>query len=261
VEQAIVNLVLTARDAMPAGGLLTIETENAELDDVYTDAVPELEPGAYVRVTISDNGPGIGLGEIEHIFEPFYTTKPRAEGTGLGLAAVHGIVASAGGHITVYSEAGIGTAFKIHLPVASGAAVERAAAETAEQTWPTGTVLVVEDEPAVLEMAARVLERAGNSVLRAPDGPAALGLLDEHGGEVDVVLADVVMPKMSGPELAEVIAARLPELPVVFMSGYTEEMISTQAVLSGEVVLIEKPFTAARLVSTIGAALAAAGRV
>jgi PAS domain S-box-containing protein len=257
IEQAIMNLVLNAREAMSSGGVLTLETENVELDEIFTEAVPEMEPGPYVRVTVSDTGPGIGLDEIEHIFEPFYTTKPRSEGSGLGLAAVHGIVAAAGGNITVYSETGLGTAFKIHLPAASGSAVEQARAETGEQSWPKGTVLVVEDEPAVLEMAARVLERAGNRVHRAADGRQALDILESLGDEIEVVLADVVMPRMSGPELAERIAESRPDLPVVFMSGYTEQMISTQAVLSGEVVLIEKPFTAGRLIGTIGAAVKA----
>ena len=199
IEQALLNLVLNARDAMPGGGVLTIETENAELDEIYTDAVPEMDPGAYVRVTIADTGPGIARDEIEHIFEPFYTTKPRAEGTGLGLAAVHGIVTAAGGHISVYSEAGFGTAFKIHLPLAGGVAVERARDETGEHRWRTGTVLVVEDEPSVLQMALRVLERAGNAVLGAADGPSALELLEARGDDVDVVLADVVMPMVVGP--------------------------------------------------------------
>ena len=258
IEQAVLNLVLNARDAMPGGGVLMIESENTELDEIYTGAVPGMDPGAYVRVTVADTGPGIAPADIEHIFEPFYTTKPPAEGTGLGLAAVHGIVGAGGGHIGVYSEPGMGTTFKIHLPIAAGVAVEPTRFEIGEQTWSTGTVLVVEDEPSVREMASRILERAGNAVLSAADGPSALEILAARGDDVDLVLADVVMPMMLGPELAERIARDRPDLPVVFMSGYTHQKIAAQALLSGDVVLIEKPFTAARLVNAVGAALAAA---
>jgi two-component system cell cycle sensor histidine kinase/response regulator CckA len=258
IEQAILNLVLNARDAMPGGGVLTIESENVELDEIYTGTVPGMDPGAYVRVTVADSGPGIAPADLEHIFEPFYTTKPPAEGTGLGLAAVHGIIGAAGGHVGVYSEPGIGTAFKIHLPIAAGVPVEPSEFEIGEHTWRTGTVLVVEDEPSVLVMASRILERAGNAVLSAADGPSALEILAARGDDVDLVLADVVMPRMLGPELAKRIARDRPGLPVVFMSGYTHQKIAAQALLRGEVVLIEKPFTAARLVNAVGAALSAA---
>ncbi len=258
IEQAILNLVLNGREAMATGGELRIQTDNVELDDVYTEGNPEVVPGPYARITVTDTGPGIPLGEIEHIFEPFYSTKLRGESPGLGLAAVHGVVTAAGGQVTVYSETGMGTAFKVHLPAAEpGLAEERA--DEAEENWPTGTVLVVEDEPPVLQMAARVLERGGHSVLTAGDGSFALDVLNDHAGEVDLILADVVMPVMSGPELAGRVAELHPEMPVVFMSGYTQEMISKQEVISGDVTLIEKPFTAAALLRAVGEALAAAG--
>jgi len=255
IEQAIVNLALNARDAMPEGGTLVIATDNIAIDEVYADAKLGLRPGRYVRVTVADNGPGIAMGEVEHIFEPFYSTKSMAEGKGLGLAAVHGIVAGAGGQITVYSEPGVGTSFKIHLPAVGDALA--AGGEEPQEPVPakTGTVLVVEDEPAVLQMALRVLERAGNTVLGAPDGVAALELLETHADEVDLVLADVVMPRLSGPEMADRLAEIYPDLPVIFMSGYAEEMIPKQAIASGEVTLIEKPFTGQKLLSAVAEAL------
>jgi PAS domain S-box-containing protein len=258
IEQAIVNLVLNGREAMPTGGELRIQTENVELDEVYTEGDPEIVPGPYARITVTDTGPGIPLGEVEHIFEPFYSTKFRGEGPGLGLAAVHGVVTAAGGQVTVYSEAGMGTAFKVHLPAAEDAARDLLSAEEPEKHYPTGTVLVVEDEPPVLQMAARVLERGGHSVFTAQDGSFALDALAERNGEVDLILADVVMPVMSGPELAERVSELYPKTPVIFMSGYTQEMITRQSVITGEVTLIEKPFTAAALLRAVGEALAAA---
>jgi two-component system, cell cycle sensor histidine kinase and response regulator CckA len=260
IEQALLNLVLNGREAMPAGGELRIQTENVELDEVYAEGNPEIAPGAYARVTVTDTGPGIPQEELEHIFEPFYSTGLRGESPGLGLAAVHGVVTAAGGQVAVYSETGMGTAFKVHLPAAEQvASAAPAEPDAAERAWPTGTVLVVEDEPPVLQMAARVLERGGHSVLTAADGSFALDVLAEHPEEVDLILADVVMPVMSGPELAGRVAETRPEMPVVYMSGYTQEMISKQEVISGDVTLIEKPFTAAALLRAVGEALAGAG--
>jgi two-component system cell cycle sensor histidine kinase/response regulator CckA len=254
IEQAIVNLALNARDAMPDGGSLTITTDNLEIDEVYADAKLGLQPGRYVCVTVSDDGPGMGHGEVEHIFEPFFSTKSKAEGPGLGLTAVHGIVAAAGGQITVYSEPGMGTAFKIHLP-AAGDEAAGAVSKSGPAERKTGTVLVVEDEPAVLEMAVRVLERAGNTVFGAVDGVAALEVLESHAEEIDLVLADVVMPRMSGPELAQRVRDAHPDLPLIFMSGYAEEMIKKGAIARGEVTLVEKPFTGEKLISAVAEAL------
>jgi two-component system, cell cycle sensor histidine kinase and response regulator CckA len=259
IEQALLNLVLNGREAMPTGGELRIQTDNVELDEVYTDANPEIEPGPYARITVTDTGPGIPPGEVEHIFEPFYSTKLRGESPGLGLAAVQGVVTAAGGQVTVYSEVGMGTAFKVHLPAAEPARTEAKPTDERSEQWPTGTVLVVEDEPPVLQMAARVLERAGHTVLVAGDGSFALDVLNEHAGEVDLILADVVMPVMSGPELASRVGQSHPEMPFVYMSGYTQEMISKQEVMSGDVALLEKPFTAAALVRAVGEALAERG--
>jgi two-component system cell cycle sensor histidine kinase/response regulator CckA len=257
IEQALLNLVLNGREAMPTGGELRIQTDNVELDEVYTDNDPEIVPGHYARITVTDTGPGIPQGEIEHIFEPFYSTKLRGEGPGLGLAAVQGVVTAAGGQVTVYSETGMGTAFKVHLPAAEPVPAETESPGDGKERWPTGTVLVVEDEPPVLQMAARVLERGGHSVLTAADGSFALEILAEHGEDVDMILADVVMPVLSGPELAARVADTHPDMPVVFMSGYTQEMISKQEVMSGDVTLLEKPFTAAALLRAVGEALAA----
>ncbi len=255
IEQAIVNLALNARDAMPEGGTLQIATDNVEIDEVYAEARHGLTPGRWVRVTVTDNGPGIALGEVEHIFEPFYSSRSKAESKGLGLAAVHGIVTAAGGQVTVYSEPGVGSSFKIHLPAAAGGEVSAPIAQAEGAVPKTGTILVVEDEPAVLQMAERVLQRAGNTVLGAVDGIAALEVLDVHAQDIDLVLADVVMPRMSGPDLANRIAELYPELPVIFMSGYTEEMISEYAIKSGEVTLVEKPFTSQKLLTAVTDAL------
>jgi hypothetical protein len=255
IEQAIVNLALNARDVMPDGGKLVIATDNLVIDDVYADAKLGLRPGSYVRITVTDNGPGIALGEVEHIFEPFYSTKSKADGRGLGLTAVHGIVAAAGGQITVYSEPGVGTSFKIHLPAAGDGSELGSSEAPGSQKAKTGTILVVEDEAAVLDMTVRVLERGGNRVFAATDGVAAVEVLSEHAEEIDLVLADVVMPRMSGPELAEYLQAEYPGLPIIFMSGYAEETISGGSTASGEVTLVEKPFTGQRLLAAVAEAL------
>ena len=211
-----------------------------------------------MRITVTDTGPGIPQAELEHVFEPFHATKLRGDSSGLGLAAVHAVVTAAGGQVSVYSEIGMGTAFKVHLPAVEAAAPEAPSPDRAAERWPVGTVLVAEDEPPVLQMAARVLERGGHTVLTAGDGSIALEILAERGSEVDLILADVVMPVMSGPELADRVAELHPGLPVVFMSGYTQEMISKQELIRGDVNLIEKPFTAATLLRVVGEALAAA---
>jgi PAS domain S-box-containing protein len=254
IEQMIVELAINARDAMPSGGALTISTDNAELDESYAEGHPDVLPGPYVRVTVSDTGSGIERDRLDRIFEPYYTG--RAEGPerpGLGLAAVHGIVVQAHGHIAVYSEVGVGSVFKLYLPAAIGARPAPLEPEAPERT---GTVLVVEDEPAVLRLAARVLERGGHSVRLAGDGAEALELIEADAEGIDVVLTDVVMPRLSGPQLAQELGRSRPELPVVFMSGYPEQMVSRDQGLEPGVTLVEKPFTARALLDAVGRALA-----
>jgi len=254
IEQTLVELAINARDAMHSGGALTIATDNAELDEIYAEAHPGVAPGPYVRVTVSDTGAGIERDEVERIFEPYYSSPAGgSKRTGLGLAAVHGIVAEAGGHVAVYSEPGVGSAFKIHLPAEVAARPPSAEPEPPART---GTVLVVEDEPAVLRLAARVLAGAGHSVREAGDGAAALELIEAGGEQIDAVLTDVVMPKLSGPELAAALGRSHPELPVVFMSGYPEQMVSREQGLDPGTALVEKPFTARALLDAVGRALA-----
>jgi signal transduction histidine kinase/ActR/RegA family two-component response regulator len=253
IEQTVVELAINARDAMPAGGALTIATDNTELDETYVEGHPDVVPGPYVRVTVSDTGGGIERDRLDRIFEPYFSGPAAGERPGLGLAAVHGIVTRAGGHIAVYSEVGVGTVFKLHLPATAGASPPAAAPE---QPARTGTVLVVEDEPAVLRLAARVLERAGHSVREAGDGAAALEVIEAEGDGIDAVLTDVVMPRLSGPELAQALRRSRPGLPVVFMSGYPQQMVSRDQGLEAGVALVEKPFTARALLDAVGRALA-----
>jgi PAS domain S-box-containing protein len=253
IEQAIVELAINARDAMPTGGMLTIATANVELDEAYTEGQPDLEPGPYVRVTVSDTGAGIEREALDRIFVPFYTTKPPDQArSGLGLAAVHGIIGAAGGQIAVYSELGVGTVFKIHLPATLDAERPSQAPPAAAEP---ATILVVEDEQAVLRVTARVLRDAGHTVLEAADGAAALEVVEAEGERIDLVLSDVIMPRVSGAELAASLAESHPRLPVVFMSGYPEEMVARRQRLAPGAALVEKPFAARALLNAVAEAL------
>lgn len=230
---------------MPDGGKLVVELSNAVLDDEFVSNHVGLPPGEYVRLTVSDTGVGMGSEVIERAFEPFYTTKPKGEGTGLGLATVYGIVTEAGGHVTLYSELGIGTTVKIHLPTTD--VPQRASA--AVDAVPAGrgeTLLVVEDEAEVRRMSERILTRAGYAVRMAANGTEALELAGV--GDIDLVLTDVIMPGMTGPQLVEQIRLRRPGMKVVYMSGYSHEML-THETLERETLsaFIEKPFSGAEL--------------
>jgi len=246
LEQVLVNLAVNARDAMPEGGRLLIEAEDVELDEEYAYMHPDTDPGHYVRLKVSDTGIGMDRETAERIFEPFFTTKD--DGTGLGLATVYGIVTGAGGRIDVYSEPGIGTTVKIHLPACGkGVRSKRdAAADGAEGRGET--VLVVEDEPDVRRMAERILTRGGYSVVGTAEGATALGLLGNGEQRVDLLLTDVIMPEMLGTELVERVRADHPGLPVLYMSGYSHAVLAPQA-LSGDdrSAFIEKPFNAQAL--------------
>jgi len=240
IEQVLVSLALNARDAMPDGGTLTIETSVTDLDDDYSRLHPEVAPGRFVELSVSDTGVGISAEVRPHIFEPFFTTKPTGEGTGLGLATVYGIVSEAGGSVSVYSEVGTGTTFRLFFPASDRTAVVPAPVSAATPTGTGQTILVVEDEPAMMEVTARMLARNGYDVVRAPTGAEALEIAAER--HIDLLLTDSVMPRMSGRELAERIQDVQPGLPVLFMSGYSQGVLGPQRIVDDNVALIQKPF-------------------
>jgi PAS domain S-box-containing protein len=248
IDQAIVNLVVNARDAMPAGGRLTVETANVRLDEAYVSTHLEVQPGEYVLLAISDTGIGMSEEVKAHIFEPFFTTKGVGKGTGLGLATVHGIVKQSGGHVWAYSELGHGTTFKIYLPRAEGASPEPAGPQAgADVPYGNETILLVEDDDRVRELARRVLQIRGYNLLEARDGQQALQVATEHGSTIHLLLTDVVMPGMSGSALAAQLTQILPGLKVLFMSGYTDEAITHHGVLDPGVAFVQKPFSPAAL--------------
>jgi signal transduction histidine kinase len=255
VEQLLVNLAVNARDAMPAGGTLTIETANAHLDEADAARQASLWPGDYVSVKVSDTGTGIPREVIDRVFEPFFTTKPPGTGTGLGLATVHGIITQAGGAVWVESEPGQGTTVTALWPVTGRAAVP--AQEPAEGSGKI--VLLVEDEPVVREMTRRMLDRSGYQVLTAPSGQDAVKIAG-RAGQVDLLLTDVIMPKMLGREVADRVRALQPGIRVLFMSGYTRGLLSAQGVLEPGLYVIEKPFSATSLVAKLNEVLAQTDR-
>jgi two-component system cell cycle sensor histidine kinase/response regulator CckA len=243
IEQIIMNLVVNARDALLQGGKLTIETKNVYLDDDYTKHHIAVVPGPFVMLAVSDTGMGMDEQTKARIFEPFFTTKLAGKGTGLGLSTVYGIVKQSGGNIWVYSEAGRGTTFKVYLPrVDEGAQEYKRSAETVEDLQGTGTILLAEDEEMVRTLARQVLEMYGYQVLEAADGGAALLICESHKEGIHLLLTDVVMPEMSGPELADRLAQLRPETKVLFMSGYTDDTIVHQGVLDEGTPFIQKPF-------------------
>ncbi|MFQ5576025.1 MAG: PAS domain S-box protein [Anaerolineae bacterium] len=252
VEQVIVNLSVNARDAMPDGGRLTIETANVLLSEAYAAGQLEVEPGQYVLLTVSDTGTGMTEEVLEHIFEPFFTTKEQGAGTGLGLATVFGIVKQNRGHITVQSRPGWGSVFRIYLPRAEDSLAELDR-ENWEPSMPTGSevILLAEDEAAVRELAAYTLRRQGYTVLEAADGQEGLQLALEYTGEIDLLLTDVVMPKLGGKALADQLQTVRPGTRVLFASGYTADAIDNQGVLNEGVAFIQKPFSPAALAQKV----------
>jgi two-component system, cell cycle sensor histidine kinase and response regulator CckA len=242
MEQVIMNLVVNARDAMPRGGRLTLETANVELDASAVRGRVGMRPGPHVLLAITDSGLGMDEATQARIFEPFFTTKPFGEGTGLGLATVHGIVNQSGGTIWVYSEPGKGTTFKIYLPrVGEGGAGQSGESVSDETPRGSETILLVEDQGDVRDYARDVLEAQGYTVLLAGDGAAALEAARAHPGRVHLLLTDVVMPRMSGRELAERLTASHPDLAVLFMSGYPDRAVVDHGILGPGVTFLQKP--------------------
>ena len=259
IDQVIINLVVNARDAMPTGGFLTIETQNVELDQDYARKHPESQPGNYVMLAVTDSGCGMDEVTRSKIFEPFFTTKEPGKGTGLGLATVQGIVKQSGGSIEVYSEVGRGTTFKVYLPrievpVSSGKSLP------GPSFIPRGTetILLAEDEPAVRAAVRLVLESSGYTVLEASSGEEAVQICQQHQGPIHLLMTDVVMPKMSGRQLAELVLALLPKIKVLYSSGYTDDAVVHHGVLEAGMAFLQKPFTPMVLARKVREVLGAA---
>lgn len=256
IEQVLMNLVVNARDAMPRGGSLTIETSNLTLDEAYLRMHVGATPGEYVMIAVTDTGEGMTPEVQARLFEPFFTTKPPGQGTGLGLATCHGIVKQVGGHIAIYSESGRGTSVKVFLPrIMEGAAGQSAARTAARPRGGTETVLLVEDSVLIRELAAEALHEAGYSVIVAEGGSQGLAASAAHEGAIDLLVTDVVMPGVSGVHLAESLARSRPKLKVIFMSGYTQETISRHGVESGDAAFLSKPFMTDDLLRVVRAVL------
>ena len=244
LEQVIMNLVVNARDAMPRGGKLSIETSNVYLDESYAREHVSVDPGEYVMLAISDTGCGMNEETRQRIFEPFFTTKESGKGTGLGLSMVYGIVKQSGGNIWVYSEEGRGTTFKIYFPRVTAEAEEyRRVGDTFEMPKGSETILLVEDAALVRTLARQVLETAGYKVLEAASAEAALTICEPNGTRIDLLLTDVVMPGMSGNDMSKILLARQPDMPVLYMSGYTDEAIVQHGVLEAGINFLQKPFS------------------
>jgi PAS domain S-box-containing protein len=260
-EQAIINLAVNARDAMLEGGQLTIETGNIDLDEDYAKQRPEVRPGRYVLVAVSDTGQGMDETTKARIFEPFFTTKEPGKGTGLGLAMVYGFIKQSGGHIEVYSELSHGTTFKLYLPRADEG-IPAATALPKQLTVPTGTetVLVVEDEAAVRNLLRRVLQSRGYTILEARDGLEAIEVALQYSGRIDLLITDLVMPRVSGRELAERLAQVRPEIRILLMSGYSDEVVMRQGTLQASFAFVQKPFSPTNLARKVREVLDAEAR-
>jgi len=256
-DQIVLNLAVNSRDAMPRGGKFILETASVELDDVFTSQHRPMQPGRYILIAVSDTGIGMDAATVTRIFEPFFTTKEVGKGTGLGLATVYGIVQHSGGHVWVYSEPGSGTTFKIYLPSAEDRLAEtpQPQAEKTVRRREGTTVLLVEDDEIMLSLTRKLLEQNGYRVLDAKDGKSALALVQSHVGPIDLVLTDVVIRGMSGPDLATKLTAVRPTTKVVFMSGYTGELIAQHEDVNQGIPLLEKPFTRTALLNILDSTL------
>jgi len=251
VEQILVNLAVNARDAMPDGGALRIDSANVDVDEEYAASRPELAPGAHVRLRVSDTGLGMSGETLQRAFDPFFTTKPAGQGTGLGLATVYGIIQQAGGRAQIYSEPGVGTTISVLLPATEQASASAAPPLPAPTRRCEETILLVEDEQALREVTRRILVAAGYQVIVAPDGLEALEIAEAHGAQIDMLLSDVVMPQMNGPQLAERLLAQRPSIRVLLMSGFAQPILDSGGHLNPGVALIEKPFTGPSLLAKV----------
>jgi CheY-like chemotaxis protein len=255
VEQVLMNLAVNARDAMPNGGTLFIETALVELPTSGTVRHPEARPGKFISLSVRDSGCGMDTATLQRIFEPFFTTKSPGKGTGLGLATVYGIVKQSGGHIFAYSEPGKGTAFKIYFPPVAGSVAADTPAPDEEAPRGSETILLVEDEEALREITREILEAAGYTVLEAAHGAAALHLSERHQGKISLLITDVVMPGLTGSELAVRLTAERADMKVLFMSGYTDDAVVLRGVLTKQMPFVQKPFTILQLARRVRAVL------
>jgi PAS domain S-box-containing protein len=252
IEQVLVNLVVNARDAMPRGGRITMTSRNVVLDEAYCRDHVDARPGSYVLLEVGDEGIGMDLETQRHVFEPFFTTKPNGKGTGLGLATVYGIVKQSGGYIWLESEPGRGTSFKIYLPACDGEAVAApASADALGSERGAETILLLEDQDALRQVTGELLGAGGYRVLAAATGAEALTLVRSHPGPIHLLVTDVVMPGLSGPEVARAVTAVRPETRVLYTSGYTDDAVLQRGIVASEVAFIQKPFTATALASKV----------
>jgi PAS domain S-box-containing protein len=256
IEQLIVNLVVNARDAMPDGGKLLIETSNLEVNESFAHTLPFLQPGPYVLLTVKDTGTGMDTNTRRHIFEPFFTTKGLGKGTGLGLATVYGVVKQSGGGVVVDSEPGKGSTFKIFLPQTKETAMPSAPVETSmKESKGTGTILLVEDEEALLNLTSERLTECGYTILPARDGVQALEIVRSYQGSIDLLLTDIMMPRMGGLALARYMSELRPDVRIAFMTGHAEREASYREALRSGAESIQKPFTREQLIRLVGQAL------
>jgi nitrogen-specific signal transduction histidine kinase/ActR/RegA family two-component response regulator len=260
IEQVLVNLAVNARDAMPGGGKLTIETSSVEVDEAYAATHANLQMGRYVALKVSDNGPGMPPEVADRAFEPFFTTKPKGEGSGLGLATIYGIVAQARGSVRIYSEPRLGTTISVLLPVTDRQPAHPGSPPGQPAHGSGELVLLVEDEPALREVTRRLLVRNGYQVIVAGNGQEAIDAAAVSQGRLDVLLTDVIMPGMQGRDVAEHVRQIQPGIAVLYMSGYTEGLLNAQRVLEPGINLIEKPFTEASLLTKLQATLTHPGQ-
>jgi signal transduction histidine kinase len=243
IEQVLVNLAVNARDAMPGGGKLIVETANADLDEAYARNHAGVVPGRYVLLSVSDTGHGMDAETLSHIFEPFFTTKKEGKGTGLGLATVYGVVKQSGGHVSVYSEPGRGTTFRVYLPRTADQPREEAPPAPEPPPRGTETVMLVEDAEVLRLMMRELLELNGYRVLEIARPEEAAAAAAAYDGEIHLLVTDVVMPNLSGRETAESVRARRPGIRVLYVSGYTDDVITHHGVLEAGTHLLQKPFT------------------